>query len=271
MSISINPRILCLVTSMLAVPVAFAEHHATGGAACEGFGPQTPRDIDNKTGQNKVVFSIAPSADKLNLCNIHFHVNAEHKAKDFAILAKGDGHGHGGGYQCNMSQALTEAELKVPEKNACQGLKPGDTIEVHWVHTSCDAKPGKGLDACLPKGCKSPSFRVESQVFTVVNDAKALNFADFSYDGNKVNELHQAKNLPTGTGTAVEFLGSTTGPKYTEQKCSPFQVTWSVRPQCAKIDINSLSKWCEGNVFEEAHAHGVRVLVTNPALLAEIQ
>jgi len=69
----------------------------------------------------------------------------------------------------------------------------------------------------------------------------------------------------------VTFLGSTTGPSYTQAKCSPLQVTWSVRPACTKIDINSLNKWCEGNVFQEDHAHGVRQLVTAPELLAKIK
>ena len=81
----------------------------------------------------------------------------------------------------------------------------------------------------------------------------------------------QAKALPTNVGKPVEFMGSTTGPKYTEQQCSPMQVIWSVRPQCAKIDINSLGKWCKGNIFKEDHAHGVRKLVTNPALLSIIK
>jgi len=104
----------------------------------------------------------------------------------------------------------------------------------------------------------------------VVNDASALDFNDLSYDGNIVNGRHQAKSLPTGTGEPVEFLGSTTGPSFTEQQCSPLQVSWSVRPQCAKVSISSLSEWCKDNVFEEDHAHGVRKLVTNPKLLSEI-
>ena len=45
----------------------------------------------------------------------------------------------------------------------------------------------------------------------------------------------------------------------------------SVRPRCAKLDIGSLGEWCKSNVFEEDHAHGVRELVTNPALLSEIE
>ncbi|MDQ6962964.1 MAG: delta-class carbonic anhydrase [Mariprofundaceae bacterium] len=244
---------------------------AADGPACEGFGPQTPRDIDSLNGENKRRFAAAPASTALNLCNIHFHNNAEHKAKDFSIFAGEGKHGHGGGYQCSISKTLSKAELKKPSKKICKGLKPGDTIEVHWVYTSCDITPGKGLGSCLSAACANPDLRVETQVFTVVNDKKALNFNDFAYDKNIVNGLHQAKSLPNTTGTPVEFLGSTTGPSYTEQACSPMQVTWSVRPQCAKIDINSLGKWCGNNDFEEDHAHGVRKLVTNPKLLSEIK
>jgi len=242
------------------------------GPACEGFGPQTPRDIDGKKGSNPQDFSLAPSAKEMNLCNIHFHNNAEHKAKDFAIYAgKGD-HGHGGGYQCKMSKSLSKDELEKPAGDICKGLKPGDTIEVHWVHTSCQIKPGKGLGSCLSASCANPDLRVETQVFTLVNDKSAASFSDYAYDNNMVNGRPQAKSLPSKNGNAIEFTGSTTGPKYSESTCSPLQVSWSVRPKCAKLDINSLGKWCkDGNVFEEDHAHGVRKLVTNPKLLSIIK
>ncbi len=241
------------------------------GKLCEGFGPQTPRDIDSKVGKNKRLFSVAPDYKEMNLCNIHFHVNAEHKAKDFSIYAGEGEHGHGGGYQCNDTKTLTEKELQSTDKKGCAGVKSGDTIEVHWVHSSCDVKPGKDLGSCLSDSCANPDLRVETQVFLVVNDSKAVDFNTLSYGGNMVNGLHQAKSLPTDTGDPVVFLGSTTGPKYTEEKCSPLQVTWSVRPQCAKINIDSLHEWCKNNVFEEDHAHGVRKLVTSPELLSEIK
>lgn len=253
---------------ILALGVFSANSMAGGG--CDGAGPQTPRDIDNLSGENKRIFSIAPKSTEMNLCNIHLHTNAEHKAKDFSIYAGEGDQGHGGGYQCGMSKSLSEAELKAPAVNHCKGIKPGDTIEVHWVHSACDVKPGKGLGSCLNDACANPNLRVETQVFTVVNDASALDFNTMTYDGHTANGYHQPKTLPTSTGKSVEFLGSTTGPKYTGEKCSPLQVTWAVRPQCAKVDINSLSKWCEGNVFEEDHAHGVRKLVVNPKLLSEI-
>ena len=267
---------------MLAMSLLSANSMA--GEACASFGPQAPRDIDSTAGDNKRIFSMAPGAKDMNLCNIHFHTNAEHKARDFSIHAvaakHGDGHGAGhsdghdkgdAGYQCNMSKSLSIAELAAPKVNHCKGIKPGDTVEVHWVHSSCDVKPGKGLGSCLSPECSNPNLRVETQVFTVVNDSSALNFMDFAYNGNMNNGYHQAKALPGNTGTAVEYTGSTTGPKYTAQKCSPLEVSWGVRPQCAKLDINSLSNWCKGNVFKEDHAHGVRKLVVNPALLSKIK
>lgn len=250
-------------------------HGAASGEACVGFGPQTPRDIDNLAGDNKRIFTLAPASTEMNLCNIHFHENAEHKAKAFSIYAgDGDGHGYDSGYQCGISKELSKAELAPTKGAICKGkhgdLQPGDTIEVHWVHTSCDIKPGAGLGSCLSDGCANPNLRVETQVFTLVNDPSALDFNDLDYDGNMVNGYHQPKALPTGTGKAVEFLGSTTGPKYSEQQCSPLQVTWGVRPQCAKVDINTVGEWCKDNAFDEDHAHGVRKLVTNPKLLSDI-
>lgn len=250
--------IICLATPLSAEQI------------CKGFGPQSPRDISNIAGSNQISFPVAPPATEMNLCNIHTHTNAEHKGPGFSVFA---GAGIFGGYKCNQTDSLTEAELKDPAdgKGAFQRVKPGDTIEVHWVHTSCDVSPGAGLGSCLSDTCKNPKLRVEAQVFLVVNDPTALDFTDFAYSGNKVGGLHQAKSLPKNTGTPVIFAGSTTGPNYTQSTCSPLKVTWSVRPNCAKVDVNSLNKWVEaGNVFKEKESHGVRQLVTAPELLSPI-
>jgi Delta carbonic anhydrase len=244
---------------------------AAGGASaaklCSNYGPQTPRDISSAAGSNARLFSLAPSAAKLNLCNIHFHANAEHKAPGFKVFA---GKGEHGGFKCNDTATLSKAELAPAKHSACHGVKPGDTIEVHWVYSSCDVKPGKGLGSCLSDACANPDLRVEAQTFLVVNDPKAADFADFGYSGDVVHGLHQPKALPVNTGDPVVFRGSTTGPQFTDSQCSPLQVTWSVRPSCTKVDINSLDAWCAKNVFEEDHAHGVRQLVTAPELLAPI-
>ncbi len=238
---------------------------ATDPNACVNSGPQTPRDISMKEGTNPVTFEVAPSFSKMNLCNIHFHKNAENKGPEFSVF-KGDS--KTGGYACNKTETLTDKQLSAVS-GACKGIRTGDTVEVHWVHTSCDIKPGPTLGACLAEDCKNPVLKVETQVFVLVNDPKAQNFDQFRYK-EKVNGFHQAKMLPSRSG-AVQFLGSTTGPKYNNQTCSPFKVNWSVSPKCNLLDINSLHKWCESNIFNEDHAHGVRKLVVDKRFLSPIK
>ncbi|MBE9635467.1 delta-class carbonic anhydrase [Salipiger mangrovisoli] len=247
-----------------------AAPESQSGALCQGFGPQTPRDIGNPFGRNPVSFGLAPPPEELNLCNIHTHTNAEHLGPGFSVYAGPDEHG---GFKCAGSVSLSAAELSRPSGGArFEGVEPGDTIEVHWVYSSCDVTPGPGLGACLSEACSNPELRVESQVFLVVNDANALDFRDFIYLGTMRNGRYQARDLPSGTGTPVVFRGSTTGPSYSQQVCSPLQVTWSVRPRCARLDISTLDAWAAmGNVFEESHSHGVRRLVTAPALLSQIE
>lgn len=250
-----------------AAPEAAPEETTEVAGLCLNAGPQTPRDISSVEGLNTVTFPKAPTPSEMNLCNIHSHTNAEHKGPGYSLFVDATDNG---GYACNGTPDLTEAEL-ASAPGAYQGVVPGQTIEVHWVHTSCEATPGEGLGACVPEGCTDPLLRVEAQTFLVVNDPEALNFMDMAYGGNVVDGKHQAKMIPGDTGTPVTFLGSTTGPSYDQSTCSPAQVTWSVRPDCAKLDINSLHAWAEsGNVFNETKSHGVRQLVTAPELLSPI-
>lgn len=240
--------------------------------AGKGFGPQAPRDIDAIAGENKIMFEQAPSYENMNLCNIHFHKNAEHKGGEFTKFAgNGDGHGYKSGYK--YSGKLTSLELTPVNDEICPskhgGLEPGDTIEIHYVHSSAQVNPGETLGACLSDSIRNPQLRVEAQVFVLVNDKNAANFNELTKLG-KTNGYNQALNIPNNSGTPVNYAGSTTGPSYNE-KGSPFQVSWSVRPNVIKVDINTVGQWCKGNVFKEDHAHGVRNLVTDPSLLSKIK
>lgn len=243
------------------------EVQASAPELCLDAGPQTPRDISSTIGLNTVTFPKAPPSTSMNLCNIHTHTNAEHKGPGFSVFVDATDNG---GYACNETADLTEAEL-MPSEGAYKGVVPGQTIEVHWVHTTCDATPGEGLGACVPEGCTDPLLRVEAQTFLVVNDETALDFTVMADVIEEKGGFYQAGMIPSDTGTPVTFPGSTTGPSYTQSVCSPAQVTWNVRPMCAKLDINSLHRWAEGNVFNETESHGVRQLVTAPELLSPIQ
>jgi hypothetical protein len=237
----------------------------------QGFGPQSPRDIDSVAGSNARAFSAAPAPTLMNLCNIHFHKNAEHRGGEFTTYAgNGDGHGYQSGYK--FSGSLSAAELSKPPTEVCPskhgGLQSGDTIEVHYVHSTAQVSAGPTLGACLSKAIENPQLRVETQVYVVVNDAAAPDFGELTAHGME-DGYQQALNIPGNTGRPIQYTGSTTGPGFNE-KGSPFQVSWSVRPKVAKVSITSVGKWCQGNTFNEDHAHGVRNLVVNPALLSAI-
>jgi len=239
----------------------------------KGYGPQSPRDLDLLSGDNTVLFDTAPLAKNMDLCNIHFHEGAEHKGGEFTeYVGNGDGHGYGSGYK--YSGDLTAAELTATTEDVCPSdhgsLEPGATIEVHYVHSTAQVNPGPTLGACLSDAIGNPQLRVETQVYVLVNDESALDFVSLTAHAKTTDKYkNQAFNIPTNTGTPVQYKGSTTGPGYNEAG-SPLQVSWSVRPKIAKVNIESVGQWCKGNVFEEDHAHGVRNLVKNPKLLSEI-
>lgn len=237
----------------------------------KGFGPQSPRDIDQSYGTNLRIFGTAPNRANMNLCNIHFHKNAEHAGGEFTTFAgNGDGKGTNTGFVYNGK--LTSAQMKPVKAKMCGAkgdpLQAGDTLEVHFVYSSANVQPGPTLGACLADSTMNPGLRVEGQVVVLANDKSAMNFSELAAV-SQVNGYHQAPNIPTNMGVPVAYLGSTTGPSYNET-ASPLQVSWSVRPQVAVVDINSVGDWCSDNVFNEDHAHGVRNLVQNPKLLSPI-
>lgn len=246
-----------------------ATQNAAIATVSAGFGPQSPRDIGIRTGANQRVFAFAPERQALNLCNVHLHENAEHRGGEFTTFAgNGDGRGNGTGFKYNGT--LSAAELSPVGRAIGESeegdLVPGDTVEIHFVYTSADAKPGATLGACFTDATKNPQLRVEAVVAVLVNDPKAASMVRMS-EITQVGGLYQAPNLPDHLGKPIRYAGSTTGPAYNEV-ASPFQVTWSVRPKVVKLDLNSLGAWLADNPFKETHAHGVRNLVTNPALLS---
>lgn len=70
-------RVVCLMCELLVALTVSAVAEEPG--LCQMFGPQSPRDIMQTEGTNPIVFSFAPPPAAMNLCNVHFHLNAEHK------------------------------------------------------------------------------------------------------------------------------------------------------------------------------------------------
>lgn len=236
-----------------------------------GYGPQSPRDIDFDGGENPRVFATELDRQKMNLCNIHFHENAEHKGGDFITYAgNGDGHGFGTGFRFNGSLTETERAPYARQVGASEhgDLVPGDTIEIHFVHSTAQVVPGPTLGACVTEAILNPQLRVETVVAVLVNDETAADLTEIAHI-ELLDGYYQVPNLPKGLGQEITYAGSTTGPAYNET-ASPYQVIWNVRRHVLKLHIGSVEEWLESNPFDEDHAHGVRNLVLNPELLAPI-
>ena len=233
---------------------------------------QAPRDIDSVSGDNtNIAENHAPKYEEMYLCDIHFHKSAEHKGGEFTKYAgNGNGEGYGSGYQ--YTGTLTQEELAPYDiENEHNPLHSGDTIEVHYVYSdNAKATLGNGLKTCFGDVAEGtqPVLRVEARVYALVNDEKALDFTTLTKVTN-VDGHNQSSDLSRNPGTPVVYEGSTTGPGYNE-KVSPYQVTWSVRPTVTKVNIQTVDEWLHDNEFEEEHAHGVRNVLINPALLSEI-
>jgi hypothetical protein len=208
-------------------------------------------------GTNAVVFEMAPSIDDMHLCNVHFHRYAEHKAAAFSTFVED---GSNSGWACSEPDPGRLSEHHAIYKG-CEGIAPGDTIEVHWVYTTCDIVSegviplGSGLNACLTTACSNPQLRVVAHVLLLEKNGDQK----FSSDG-PINH-----NDPM-----VQYIGSTTGTSYSNKHCSPFQVTWDVKATCGFLDIDDFSGWCSNNKYNDNHAHGVRELVTSTELLSPI-
>jgi hypothetical protein len=258
---------ICAIVLLAAPPAVQASEPVTVECSKDA-GPQAPRDILKPvvgTNQAKQPFEKAPPATEMNLCNIHFHKYAEHKATGFFTSF---GQGANAGFVCDKKPLPREAAHAPPGAGAhasCQTIAANDTIEVHWVFTSCPPTPGpnlKGLANCTRCATpdRTPLLRVEAKVFHLSDG-----------DGEDFSKFDKATSLPNATG-AVEYLGSTTGADYDSgKKCSPGQVTWNVRPECSSLTASSLKKWCADNVFKEDEVHGVRPLVTEANFLSLIQ
>ncbi len=228
-----------------------------------GLGPQAPRDIlERVAGTNAVTFK-APATAQMHLCNIHFHKYAEHRAAGYKEQASQKG------FVCNGRAPPKEAGHG-SAASGCPGIANGDTIEIHWVFTTCDVKPGPTLDGCI--SCANHQLRVEARVFYLANDG--ADFANLvNYKDSKFVAYKEGKVSPPAAGDAVEYMGSKTGEGYSKDTCSGLPVTWNVSPACGPLKLKSINDWCAKDqaIFKVEHPHPARELVKEGKLLSAIK
>ncbi len=120
--------------------------------------------------------------------------------------------------------------------------------EFHWVHTNCEphneVKPG--LENCV---CDRDdlTLRVITQAYVV--------------GGAGVD-------LAMPSGQMVKYVGSTTGPSYSDEVCSLAKVNWEVNRTVETLSRDSLAGFCADNKWSESKAHGIREVVQRTDWLA---
>lgn len=112
----------------------------------------------------------------MNLCDIHYHWNAEHKSKEYSTFIGLEDSEHSG--WVIVEPASTDPAYRSEHDIAHLlgddvhdiGVIVGDTIEVHFVHSSCNVKyeelnPANGLGNCATSVCANPQLYNFSFVF----------------------------------------------------------------------------------------------------------
>lgn len=226
---------------------------------CVDAEPQSPRDVSEGyvgTMDSRVDPLGFEVIDHLVHVNTHFHLGAEHRSEGEYDLQMPE---INVGWYCHDDH-LTEAQLEPYEFQWCHDVHVGETHEFHWVHSSAGVGLGPGLGGAFASA-NNPFVAVQAQVFLVVNDDDHVND----------DLLHHT----TFSDDVVRYLGSTTGPSYNNDVCSPYQISWHVDRTCSHISASSMDHMCKVMLEDYAmeadvHPHGPRTLVDAAFVDAEL-
>lgn len=278
---------------------------------CNLAGPQTPRDVSAGAVDGTNLLTVPKSErtllrDGMRICNVHFHLNAEHRS-----AGQYDENKAGQGWACraapgttagspvhqtapypaanetgdhktetvdtgeHKTDAITPAHQTGGGASSHSSSKAGDTVEFHWVHTTCEPKfINDAIKAALDKGEESGLAPCACPGAKLVVEARVFRLTETGGIGSLSN-----RGPTEAAGSLVRFFGSTTGPKY-NGSCSPVQVGWNVDNSCTDLNLSALKDWLQrdpdknkdaepgAKVFNESHGHGVRELVTDPSSLS---
>jgi len=223
---------------------------------CSIAEPQAPRDLlDGAPGEKipKAATLNAAQADFLPLTNIHFHLGAEHRAKEYQdgkyseeYDADPNAPGIRPGWEC-VSNDIEQRRLEPYEFQYCKSdVSVGRSYEVHYVHSSAGFSEGEldGVDtpaiddglggAANGRGILNPMIVVEAVVYQIVRGGEKYHLDAFN-----------GWNSVANRSTALMYQGSTTGTSYNNTVCSPFSITWHVDRTCHRISPQAFDNLCK--------------------------
>ncbi|CAE7720266.1 unnamed protein product [Symbiodinium sp. CCMP2592] len=125
----------------------------------------------------------------------------------------------------------------------CKAAQVGGTYEFHWVFST--GGPGKlqedGSEGELgiTAGLGGAFTRTNNAICLIVNDPSLNDYVD----AQNRTFLEQWQQPPAGS--AVRYVGSTTGPSYDDEVCSPVEVNWHVDQRCCILSAQAMDNLCK--------------------------
>lgn len=248
---------------------------------CEAALTQSPADVtEGSQGLRDPTGTLIHDYEEAGLCqvNVHWHLGAEHRSAgqydvdgdEFlanTYVGKADNGQHrrmlGGkavpGFMCRGYDAKDPKYTKPYDWKYCKDMRVGLTYEIHWPFSSAGhcGRLSDGLGGVFCHSHAPNGIGVQGQVFTVVND-DAYDVADLAHGMDLTLAKHVSK-----------YTGSTTGPKYNNDVCSPYApISWHVDRDCHLVSAKSFDNLCkymkeEHGMSGDIEAHGSRELVAD--------
>ncbi|GMH78665.1 hypothetical protein TL16_g07892 [Triparma laevis f. inornata] len=138
----------------------------------------------------------------------------------------------------------------------------GHTYEFHWVHCTGGTGLSPGLGGAFEL-VNNPSVLVCGQPVVVIN--RVPNY-DPSLSTFSITSPEYGGRTE-GTVPLKTYIGSTTGPSYNNEVCSPYEVSRTVDLACTEITAEAMDMVCkemiDAGLQVDTHPHKSRMLV-NP-------
>ncbi|CAE6941653.1 unnamed protein product [Symbiodinium sp. KB8] len=236
---------------------------------CEDAEPQAPRDVSPGYVGERITRYEPYGSDQIDRfiqVNIHWHLGAEHRMEDAydrrppewaSYVTVPDENNESQqvvpGLWC-PTDGIDDAKLDESSFNFtyCKAAQVGGTYEFHWVFSTGgpksdglqeDGDEGQlgitaGLGGAFTR-TNNADVIVRAQVCLIVNDPSLNDYVD----AKNRTFLEQWQQPPAGS--AVRYVGSTTGTSYDDEVCSPVEVNWHVDQRCCTLSAQAMDNLCK--------------------------
>ena len=237
---------------------------------CEDAEPQAPRDVSpGYVGERLTRYEPYGSVfvPRFEQVNIHWHLGAEHRmdeqydrrppawASNVTVEKDGEQELVVPGLWCptdGINDTLLDEDSYTFQH--CKAARVGGVYEFHWVFSTGgpgtlqeDGSEGElGISAGLGGAfnrTNNADVIVRAQVCLIVHDPNATGGPNDYFNADGKPFLEEWRQPPAGS--AVRYVGSTTGTAYDDEVCSPVEVNWHVDQRCCHLSAQAMDKLCE--------------------------